>query len=144
MYKKQNITSEHLFIGFPKEFSTYISYCKNLGYEEEPNYEYLSGLFKKIITEQLHEEIDYKYDWIQNDENINKNIKENYISEEGDNDNELNNLSMVNNLSFSFSNSRGNSLSGLKEANLNDNIIDDGYGILIIQSKKTVILYFFR
>ena len=34
---------------------------------------------------------------------------------------------MVNNLSFSFSNSRGNSLSGLKEANLNDNIIDDGY-----------------
>ena len=136
LYKKQNITSEHLFIGFPKEFSTYISYCKNLGYEEEPNYEYLSGLFRNIITEQLHEEIDYKYDWIQNDENIIKNIKENYISEEGDNDNELNNLSMVNNLSFSFSNSRGNSLSGLKEANLNDNIIDDGYYDDIVEDVK--------
>lgn len=48
-YRKENVISESLFIGFPKELSTYIDYCKNLGYEEEPNYECLSNLFKDII-----------------------------------------------------------------------------------------------
>ena len=126
LYRKENVTSEQLFIGFPNELSTYMNYCKNLGYEEEPNYEYLSNLFKDIITKELKEEIDYKYDWLKNDIDLNKNIKENYITEEGfiDNDNELNNSSMINNLSNSFSNSRGNSLTGIKDIQFNDNNLD--------------------
>ena len=126
LYRKQNVTSEQLFIGFPNELSTYMNYCKNLGYEEEPNYEYLSSLFRDVITIHLKEEIDYKYDWLKNDIDLNKNIKENYITEEGfiDNDNDLNNSSMINNLSNSFSNSRGNSFSGNKDFAFNDNNID--------------------
>ena len=90
---------------------------------EEPNYEYLSSLFRDVITNHLKEEIDYKYDWLKNDIDLNKNIKENYITEEGfiDNDNDLNNSSMINNLSNSFSNSRGNSFSGNKDFAFNDN-----------------------
>ena len=123
LYRKQNVTSEQLFIGFPNELSTFMDYCKNLGYEEEPNYEYLSSLFRDVIINHLKEEIDYKYDWLKNDIDLNKNIKENYITEEGfiDNDNDLNNSSMINNLSNSFSNSRGNSFSGNKDFAFNDN-----------------------
>ena len=123
LYRKENVTSESLFIGYPKELSTYMDYCKNLGYEEEPNYEYLSNLFKDIITNNLKEEIDYKYDWLKNDIDLNKNIKENYITEEGfiDNDNDLNNSSMINNLSNSFS--RGYSSSN-KDYLFNDNNMD--------------------
>ena len=125
LYKKQNITPEQLFIGFPKEFCTYINYCKNLEYEEEPNYEYLSDLFKNIILNELKEEIDYKYDWLKDDIDLKKNIKENYITEEGINENEnnnLNNSSMLNNSSNSFSLTKGNSLMGFKDFNLNNNI----------------------
>ena len=124
LYRKQSITSEQLFFGFPNELCTYINYCKNLGYEEEPKYDYLTDLFKSIIQNQLHEEIDYKYDWLQNDIDLNVNIKENYISVGGD-ENDLNNLSMVNNLSNSFSNSR-NSLSAFNNS-FNDNNLDAGY-----------------
>ena len=125
LYRKQSITSEQLFFGFPNELCTYINYCKNLGYEEEPKYDYLTDLFKNIIQNQLHEEIDYKYDWLQNDIDLNVNIRENYISVDGGNENDLNNLSMVNNLSNSFSNSR-NSLSGFN-LSFNDNNLDTGY-----------------
>jgi serine/threonine protein kinase len=126
LYRKQSITSEQLFFGFPNELCTYINYCKNLGYEEEPKYDYLTDLFKNIIQNQLHEEIDYKYDWLQNDIDLNLNIKENYISVGGDeNENDLNNLSMLNNLSNSFSNSR-NSLSAFNNS-FNDNNLDAGY-----------------
>ena len=96
LYKKQNITSEQLFIGFPAGFITYIDYCKNLGYEEDPKYEFLINLFKNIILNELKEEIDYKYDWMKDDIDLKKNIKENYITEEGMNDNNnLNNSSMM-------------------------------------------------
>ena len=125
LYRKQSITSEQLFFGFPNELCTYINYCKNLGYEEEPKYDYLTDLFKNIIQNQLHEEIDYKYDWLQNDIDLKVNIKENYISVDGGNENDLNNLSMVNNLSNSFSNPR-NSLSGFN-LSFNDNNLDTGY-----------------
>ena len=126
LYRKQSITSEQLFFGFPNELCTYINYCKNLGYEEEPKYDYLTDLFKNIIQNQLNEEIDYKYDWLQNDIDLNLNIKENYISVGGDeNENDLNNLSMLNNLSNSFSNSR-NSLSAFNNS-FNDNNLDAGY-----------------
>ena len=127
LYRKQNVTSEQLFYGFPNELVTFIDYCKNLGYEEEPNYEYMTNLFKDIITKQLKEDIDYKYDWMQNDIDLNKNIRENYIEEVGfnDNENDLNNLSMLNNLSNnSFSNSRGNSLTGFKDLSFSGKNLD--------------------
>ena len=132
LYRKQNISPEQLFNGFPNELVTYINYCRNLGYDEEPDYDYLTNLFKDIIINQLNEEIDYKYDWLKNDVDLNKNIKENYITEDGliDNDNDLNNLSMINNLSNSFTISRANSNSffrdsGQNEANKDTNHYDE-------------------
>ena len=123
LYRKQNIPPEQLFNGFPIELVTFINYCRKLGYDEEPDYDYLTNLFKDIIINQLNEEIDYKYDWMQNDIDLNKNIKENYITEEGllENENDLNNLSMINNFSNSFSLSRGNSNSFFRDTSFNGN-----------------------
>ena len=42
--KKQTSTAE-LTEGLPSCIATYLDYCKNLEFEEEPNYEYLIGLF---------------------------------------------------------------------------------------------------
>ena len=64
--KKINVTSEKLLKNEPKELMDYLNYCKNLKYEDEPDYDYLTGLFKNIITNKLKDKIDYLYDWVNN------------------------------------------------------------------------------
>ena len=103
LYKKQYIALEQLLDGFPSELMNYIKYCRNLEYEQEPNYNYLTGLFINIIKSHLKEEIDYRYDWIKNDIDLQKNIRENYITEEGINNSNLNNSSMINTINNSIS-----------------------------------------
>jgi len=66
--KKVNISTEKLLKNEPKEFVDYIKYCKNLEYEEEPDYKYLEGLFKIIITKVLNNKIDYMFDWVSADD----------------------------------------------------------------------------
>ena len=119
LYKKQYITPEQLLNGFPSELVNYINYCKHLEYEQEPNYNYLTGLFINIIKNELKEEIDYKYDWIKNDIDLQKSIRENYITEEGINNSYLNNSSMINNVNNSISIVNNNSTIIEKENNKN-------------------------
>lgn len=41
--------------GLPEEFATYLSYCRGLSFEEDPDYEFLRGLFRgKIRNNQAH------------------------------------------------------------------------------------------
>lgn len=58
---------------FPDEFYTYIQYCRNLQYEDQPDYNYLRDLFKNLFI-KLGYEYDYKYDW--NNYLSNDNINE--------------------------------------------------------------------
>ena len=46
---KCSITPEELSLGLPNQFVEYIKYCKNLEFEQEPNYNYLRNLFIEII-----------------------------------------------------------------------------------------------
>lgn len=62
--KKKYYEVDTLLKNSPKELWDYINYCKQLEYEQEPDYEYLTGLFKNIIFNILKEKIDYKYDWV--------------------------------------------------------------------------------
>ena len=50
-----NTSNEKLCAGLPSEFCDYISYCRNLSFEEDPDYNYLRNLFLQIIkrNEQL-------------------------------------------------------------------------------------------
>ena len=46
---KMSTLPEELCSGLPKEFSDYIKYCRNLSFEQEPNYNYLRNLFLEVI-----------------------------------------------------------------------------------------------
>ena len=54
---------EDLCSGFPGEFITYISYCKNLDFEQQPDYLYIRRLFKDLYT-RLGYENDQIFDWM--------------------------------------------------------------------------------
>jgi casein kinase 1 len=50
MEKKMETSAEVLCRGFPTEFVQYMSYCKNLKFEDKPDYAFLKGLFKVTST----------------------------------------------------------------------------------------------
>ena len=62
LFLKKNITPEMLCKDLPPEFTEYMKYCKNLLFEQDPNYEYLRNLFKKIL-ENIHEKNDLNFSW---------------------------------------------------------------------------------
>lgn len=37
--------------GLPQEFLTYLEYCRGLGFEETPDYDYVKGLFRALLVE---------------------------------------------------------------------------------------------
>ena len=59
---KNNIDIKTLCSDLPEEISEYISYVKNLKYEEDPNYNFIKGLFKNLLN-KFGYKFDYTYDW---------------------------------------------------------------------------------
>lgn len=62
MEKKITTSSETLCKGFPQELVSFLNYCKNLRFEDKPDYHYLRNLLKDVFTRHSFE-LDYKYDW---------------------------------------------------------------------------------
>ena len=62
MEKKKETSPEELCKGFPKQFEQYVSYTRNMEYEQDPDYDYLKNLFIEVLTE-MGCEFDYYYDW---------------------------------------------------------------------------------
>ena len=50
---KCSISPKELSSGLPNQFAEYIKYCKNLEFEQEPNYNYLRNLFIEIIKSNI-------------------------------------------------------------------------------------------
>eukprot|EP00826_Nyctotherus_ovalis_P063161 TRINITY_DN923_c0_g10_i1.p1 TRINITY_DN923_c0_g10~~TRINITY_DN923_c0_g10_i1.p1 ORF type:complete len:227 (+),score=79.71 TRINITY_DN923_c0_g10_i1:481-1161(+) len=71
---KLNTSLATLCKGLPEEFSKYISYCRQLQFAEDPDYNYLKKLFKTLLMKK-GEFYDYKYDWIIKPEGIENNKK---------------------------------------------------------------------
>ncbi|CAK57370.1 unnamed protein product (macronuclear) [Paramecium tetraurelia] len=69
MEKKVETSSDVLCKGFPVELSQYLNYCKQLKFEEKPDYHYLRGLFKDAFK-KIGFELDQRYDWIKDDNAI--------------------------------------------------------------------------
>ena len=48
--KKKQLTSiDTLSFGLPDAFRQYLYYCRNLMFEEKPDYKYLRGLFDSLM-----------------------------------------------------------------------------------------------
>ena len=59
---KVNTPIETLCLGYPEEMATYMTYCRNLGFEETPNYAYLRRLFRDLYHKCQFEH-DFIFDW---------------------------------------------------------------------------------
>ena len=62
--KKQTTAIKDLCESFPEEFSKYLSYVRNLGFEDTPDYDYLRDLFTKAM-QSTGEVEDGDYDWMK-------------------------------------------------------------------------------
>ncbi|CAF3423502.1 unnamed protein product, partial [Rotaria sp. Silwood2] len=60
--RKLHTSLESLCINMPSEFSTYLKYCRNLEFTDEPNYHYLLELFDDLFVRYAFVR-DYVYDW---------------------------------------------------------------------------------
>nr|XP_023907930.1 casein kinase I homolog 1-like [Quercus suber] len=62
--KKQTTAIKDLCDGFPEEFNKYLSYVRNLGFEDTPDYDHLRELFTKAL-QNTGEVEDGEYDWMK-------------------------------------------------------------------------------
>lgn len=62
--KKQTTPIKDLCEGFPEEFNKYLSYVRNLGFEDTPDYDYLRDLFTQVLKNSGEVE-DGEYDWMK-------------------------------------------------------------------------------
>ena len=61
--KKKATTPEELCSGFPPELAEYVRYTRNLKFEQNPDYNYLKGLFRKIMEDKGYDPNDIRFDW---------------------------------------------------------------------------------
>ncbi|KAI0043246.1 kinase-like protein [Auriscalpium vulgare] len=61
--KKQSTPIPELCEGFPEEFAIYMNYVRKLGFEENPDYDFLRELFSKVLKTAGETE-DGVYDWM--------------------------------------------------------------------------------
>ncbi|XP_033212905.1 casein kinase I-like isoform X2 [Belonocnema kinseyi] len=60
--KKMSTAIEELCKSYPVEFTTYLRYCRQLRFEEKPDYSYLRHLFRTLFHSQGFT-YDYVFDW---------------------------------------------------------------------------------
>jgi hypothetical protein len=61
--QKQATVPFELCRGYPSPFVDYFNYCRNLGFEEKPDYAFLKKLFQDLLESQGFE-YDGRFDWI--------------------------------------------------------------------------------
>ena len=59
---KRFTTPEDLCKNLPQEFAEYVRYCRNLGFEDDPNYNYLRNIFKGLLI-KMRENNDSNFTW---------------------------------------------------------------------------------
>ncbi|KAK9466286.1 kinase-like domain-containing protein [Lipomyces arxii] len=62
--KKQTTQIKDLCDGFPEQFEKYLTYVRNLGFEDTPDYDYLRDLFTQALR-SINEVEDGDYDWMK-------------------------------------------------------------------------------
>ena len=67
---KMSLTPEALCQGLPTEFATYLSYCRQLAFEEEPDYNHLRGLFLDLLAREGYDPTRDQFDWFLTYEHV--------------------------------------------------------------------------
>ena len=93
---RMELTDEILCKGLPNEFVHYMKYVKNLGFEQEPNYEYLNSLFVSILSKKEISQ-NLTFFWIKqkpkkNEKILKINTGKNYLNNLTPNKNSKNDL----------------------------------------------------
>ena len=60
--KKMQTTPELLCKGYDVEFIDYLKYCRNLKFDQQPDYVYLRNLFRTIMNRYQYQ-YDWQFDW---------------------------------------------------------------------------------
>ena len=79
--RKKNIDIKELCSDCPDELAQYITYVKNIKYDEEPNYIYIKNLFHNILHKSGNK-FDYFYDWDNTKVVIDLNLYNDYFEDE--------------------------------------------------------------
>ena len=131
--KKRDTDSEDLCQGFPKQYENYLDYCKNLGYEQEPDYAYLKSLFEDILKEE-EMTLDYSFDWVVNNppnEGKNMEVQQKFIVEQNNNlhneNNEKENNTQKNRSNEDNNKDLNQNNNQINNQNNNNGHIDDNY-----------------
>ena len=83
--KKLSTQIEQLTKNLPEEINTYISYCRQLKFEEKPDIGYLRKLFKDLFY-RMGYEYDYVFDWMVKKPNLPNQISSKEEEKLPDND----------------------------------------------------------
>ena len=71
MEKKLQIPTEILCFGLPEEIIVYLNYCKTLKFEDRPHYDYVRGLFLRLLNNSANlyrlTKDNLKFDWCYED-----------------------------------------------------------------------------
>lgn len=62
MERKISTPVDTLCRGFPQEFASYLNYCRNLRFEDRPDYLYLKRMFKDLLLRENYTN-DLIFDW---------------------------------------------------------------------------------
>ena len=128
MEKKRDTTPEELCKTLPDEFREYVHYTRNMNYEDDPNYEYLKSLFRKIMEREEYE-MDFFYDWSKQNDEI--SMPSQPIEHEFENKKDANKdenekkIMVVNNYVNNVNNIVINNNRELKEKNMKNNNINN-------------------
>lgn len=79
MEKKLSTPVDLLCKGFPNEFVTFLTYCRNLRFEDRPDYGYLRNLLKDLFVKSGFE-MDYQYDWLGSSKDKSEPISSNKMN----------------------------------------------------------------
>ena len=76
---KKSISINELCKGLPEEFELLIKYINQLEFEQDPNYNYLKGLFT-LVLQKNEMKVDYLFSWIKTQKGSNENIDDNLVT----------------------------------------------------------------
>ena len=135
MEKKIEMKPDILCQGLPDEFKQYFKYVRELQFTEEPNYEFLLGLFNNAMKKNNIKN-DFKFDWCQNNDSNVQNMNDKFIST----DNLFNKLKLGE-INFGIKEDKDNNIKiDKKENEDNDNTKEEKHKDIIKEEKNEIKL----